>query len=80
MSPRGAARMAANLSEHRDDALLYRQLATLRLDVPLSEKLADLEWGGVKRDEYEALCEELGLGRLITLPHRWEGEHEGEKG
>ena len=74
VSPRGAAKMAANLSEQRDDALLYKQLAILRLDVPLSEKLTDLEWGGVKRNEYEALCEELGFGRLMSLPHRWEGE------
>ncbi len=74
VSPRGAAAMASNLSERRNDALLYKQLATLRLDVPLPEDLADLKWGGVKRKEYESLCQELGLGRLATLPHRWEGE------
>jgi len=71
---RGAKSIAASLLEHREEALLYRQLATLRLDVPLAESLADLEWRGVRRAEFEALCQELGFQRLLDLPHRWSGE------
>ena len=38
---RGADALAVSLREHRDDSLLYRRLATLRTDVPLSESLED---------------------------------------
>jgi 5'-3' exonuclease len=43
---RGAAALAASLREHRAEALLFRQLATLRTDVPLAETLDDLRWRG----------------------------------
>lgn len=46
---RGAARLAETLAAHRDDALLYRHLATLTLDVPLAESLEELRHGGVPR-------------------------------
>jgi 5'-3' exonuclease len=51
---RGKERLAASLRERRDDAALYRQLATLRIDVPLAEDLAGLEWRGARRAELEA--------------------------
>ena len=68
---RGAASMAASLNGSRTAAVLYKELATLRLDVPLPDSLGDLEWGGVPRPEYEALCEELGFEGLVGAPHRW---------
>ena len=40
------ARLAESLAGQRAEALLYRRLATLREDVPLTEKLGDLEWQG----------------------------------
>ena len=40
---RGRERLAASLAARREDAALYRRLATLRTDVPLAEGLADLE-------------------------------------
>jgi len=60
---RGADRLAASLLEHWDDALLFKQLATLRLDAPLPESLEDLRWRG-PRPEYAAFCEDLGFGNL----------------
>jgi len=36
VKPRGAVQLAATLVEHRDDALLYRKLATLIDTVPLT--------------------------------------------
>ncbi len=62
---RGGATLAHNLSEHRDDAMLYRALATLRTDVPISESLQDLRWTGPDRPALEALCEELGDRTLL---------------
>ena len=58
---RGAAKLAATLNQHREEALLYRTLTTLRRDVPLEEDLADLEWRGVDGEDLDAFCEELGL-------------------
>ena len=43
---RGAAALAASLAAHRTEAVLFRQLATLRTDVPLAESLDDLRWRG----------------------------------
>ncbi len=68
---RGAKSLAASLASHRPEAALYKQLATLRDDVPIAEGLGDLEWKGVKRDEYIELCDELGFRQLKETPHRW---------
>lgn len=68
---RGAKSLASSLASHRSEAALYKQLATLRDDVPIAEGLHDLEWKGVRRDEYIGLCEELGFRQLRGLPHRW---------
>ncbi len=57
---RGAPNLAAVLRAQREDARLYRTLATLRTDAPLSESLGELEWRGVREAEYEALTRELG--------------------
>ncbi len=68
---RGAARLAANLAAMREEALLFRRLATLRRDVRLQEALVDLEWNGVRREAFLALCDELGFTQVRTKPHRW---------
>ena len=62
---------AASLAARRTDALLYKRLATLRTDVPLRETLADLEWRGVRRAAYEAFCQRLGFGNLMSRPTHW---------
>ena len=59
VKPRRAYDLAANLRHEREEALLYRTLATLRLDVPLEEPLSDLAWRGARRKPIEALCREL---------------------
>ena len=68
---RSADKLAATLRRHMGDALLYRFLAQLRTGVPLPDSLADLEWNGVPRSRYEALCDELGFERLKERPARW---------
>jgi 5'-3' exonuclease len=71
VSVRGADRLAATLTGRRADALLYKRLATLRTDVPLHESLADLQWRGTPRAEFQALCRSLGFGNLAERPTRW---------
>ena len=69
---RGGPALAASLAANRDNARLYRQLATLRFDAPLpQQELAELEWRGVPREPYQELCAELGFDRLATAPQRW---------
>jgi 5'-3' exonuclease len=68
---RGAAGLAENLSARRDEALLYRRLATLRTDVPLEESVDDLEWRGARRKELTSLCAELGDDELVARIPRW---------
>lgn len=71
---RGAQRLSATLEAQREDALLYKRLATIRTDVPLPEDLQDLAWRGAPREEFEAFCARLGFGRLAARPHQWRGE------
>jgi 5'-3' exonuclease len=54
-----AIRLATTLAAHREDALLYKRLATLVRDVPLEESLTDLEYRGAPRGPFEALCASL---------------------
>ncbi len=68
---RGKDRLAASLRERRPDAMLYRQLATLRTDVPLAERLADLEWRGAQRQELEPLLAAIGALELADRVPRW---------
>jgi 5'-3' exonuclease len=68
---RGAASLAASLRDHREDAFLFRQLATLRFDVPLREDLDDLRWRGARRDELTALCHELDDAAFLERVRLW---------
>ena len=68
-----ARRLAENLKANREQAFLYRQLTTLRLDVPIKECLDDLEWRGA-RGEFKTLCQGLGAENLIDQVPRWISE------
>ena len=62
---RGAAALAESLASRRADALLYKRLATLRVDVPLTENLADMAYRGARREPLEALAAELSDATLL---------------
>lgn len=66
LTVRGAAGLARNLNAQREDARLYRTLATLRRDVALSPPatLEALAWKGPDHAALQALCAELG----VTVP------------
>ena len=55
----------------RDEAALYKKLATLRTDVPLAEDLAALEWRGAPRARLEALLARIGALELLDRVPRW---------
>lgn len=62
---RGAEALAQSLASHRQEALLYRTLATLRLDAPLDEPLASLEHRGVDGKALAALAAEIGDASIV---------------
>jgi 5'-3' exonuclease len=63
-------RLAERLRAHQADVLLYRRLATLRRDVPLQEKVLDLEWQGAQ-DRLKPLCRALGGDKIPQRVPRW---------
>ena len=61
---RGAKTLAQNLTEMRSEALLYKKLATLCTDVPISESLDDLRWRGIPTPDFRDFCVAQGFTRL----------------
>jgi 5'-3' exonuclease len=70
---RSAEKLAETLRNNREEAMLYRELTTLRLDVPIDEDLADLEWQGVPRERFNAFLEPLGVDPESIRVERWAG-------
>jgi 5'-3' exonuclease len=70
LSPGRAASLAASLAQRREEALLYRKLATLRHDVPLQERLSDLQWQGAY-SRLKEICHALGDERIAARISRW---------
>ena len=72
---RGAAGLAETLRTQFADALLFRDLATLRTTadgVVIPETDADeLRWPGAAREHWTAFCGEWGLLKLAERPPRW---------
>jgi 5'-3' exonuclease len=68
---RGAAAVAGRLRDRRADAFLYRTLARLRTDVPLTETLEDLRWSGSRRAELEQVCAEIGEEDVAARMPLW---------
>jgi 5'-3' exonuclease len=62
-SIRRARPLAESLFGAWNDALLFRTLATLRLDAPVFEKVDDLRWKG-PRPGFDAYCERIGAQGL----------------
>ena len=60
---RGAAKLSTSLREHWEDALLFRDLATLRTDADVFESVDELEWKGPTK-AFAALCERWGVPEL----------------
>jgi 5'-3' exonuclease len=65
-----ATTLVENLQGNYKDALLFRELSTLRKDVPLKETLNDLKWQGAY-PRLKKLCHELGDERIPERVKRW---------
>jgi len=65
-----ATTLVENLQQNYKDALLFRELSTLRTDVPLKETLNDLEWRGAD-PRLRKLCQELREERIAERVKKW---------
>jgi len=65
-----ATTLLENLKKNYKDALLFRELSTLRVDVPLKENLSDLKWQGAY-PRLKKLCHELGDERIPERITKW---------
>ncbi len=61
---RRARALAESLFSAWEDALLFRRLATLRLDVPVFSNLDELRWVGPRAD-FHASCKRLHFPELV---------------
>jgi 5'-3' exonuclease len=64
---RGAEVLSRNLQDRMEEALLFRRLATLRLDVPLAESVDDLRWRGPDEPTLRAIANELADDKLVAM-------------
>jgi len=65
-----ATTLLENLKNNYKDALLFRELSTLRVDVPLKENLNDLKWQGAY-PRLKKLCLELNDERIPERITKW---------
>jgi len=67
---RGARVLAENLRGMLHEALLYKNLATLRTDVTLPQSLADLRWRGSHNRQFEEVCDRIGERGIVERVQR----------
>lgn len=66
-----ATTLLENLQNNYKDALLFRELSTLRTDVPLKETLADLKWQGAYPRLKKVCKEQLGSQSILERIKNW---------
>jgi 5'-3' exonuclease len=64
-SIRSSQRLATTLFGSWSDALLFRTLATLRLDIPVFDTIDDLRWKG-PRSSFEEYCRQMNSLELLS--------------
>lgn len=81
-SIRSAQRLSVSLFSSWSDALLFRTLATLRLDVPVFDTIDDLRWNG-PRESFEEQCNRMKspdlLSRATSAGKQEQGNRENKK-
>jgi 5'-3' exonuclease len=70
INPGRAIGLAESLTANWEEALLFRRLATLRMDVPLKETIQDLKWQGARQELVE-FCARLGDEKFPPRISRW---------
>lgn len=73
---RGAGKLAATLRDHFEEALLFRRIATVDLDAPVSETVDDMVWKGPSSG-FDERCAEIGAERVAARAHELFWKYEG---
>ena len=73
-----ASTLAATLERDRKLALLFRDLATLRLDIPVFESVDELEWKG-PTDRFAPLATLFDSAKTESRPSQGRGKRENGK-
>lgn len=68
----GAERLSGVLEAERNEALLYKKLATLTTDVPLPQSAGDLVYRGASPDAWKAMCERFEAPRMLERAPKME--------
>ena len=73
---RGAGKLALTLRENFEDALLFRRIATVDLDAPVSDSVDDMAWRG-PQPGFDEACQALGAERQRQRAHQLWEERQG---
>lgn len=65
---RGAAKLAMTLRDNIEDALLFRRIATVDLDAPVSATVDEMIWRGPGAG-FDERCAEIGADRVAKRAH-----------
>ncbi len=67
---RGGAKLAQTLADNRDDALLFKRIATIELDAPVSDDVEELRWTG-PTDGFAELAASIDAERQLDRINRF---------
>ena len=67
---RGGAKLAQTLADNRDDALLFKRIATIELDAPVTPDVEALRWTG-PADEFAELAASIDAERQLERINRF---------
>ncbi len=73
---RGGAKLALTLSEYFEEALLFRRIATVERDAPVSTSVDELLWAGPGAG-FDERCSAIGAERVAQRAHRLFAEFGG---
>jgi 5'-3' exonuclease len=68
---RGPERLAASLNARRREALMVRNLAILRTDLPIPDSIDDIEWRGADLVALTELTARVGAEEVLERIPRW---------
>jgi 5'-3' exonuclease len=77
VSVRGAAKLATTLRENREHALLFKELATLRVERSLLGAAEDLRWRGPTAD-FAAVCDGLDASGMAARAEKLAASRAGD--
>ncbi len=69
---RGAKKLADTLARDREDAMLFRKIATIVYEIEGTGNVDDIEWRG-PREDFEAACRSIDAPMAILRVKRLEG-------